>query len=108
MSFQERAQEYGKTIDEKVKEINVTYAEDEKRRTEALFECNREFNQYIGREIDGVIGDGTCLKVFDSTEPDFLSVVDFLEQLLPIAQKYANERAAKMNKYSAKRIGNSK
>ena len=56
--------------------------------------------------IDNLLGAGTCQKVFPDMIPDLYMMADFLEQLIPLIQKFVDERNKKINtKYSPNRNG---
>lgn len=67
---------------------------------------NLEIHQYFKKEIDRIFGAETCRKVFGEIVPGIELYADFFNQLTPYFEKYAKERAAKVQKYSAKRNGN--
>lgn len=58
-------------------------------------------------ELDKMFGESCCKKVFPGVEaPGFEYISDFLEQIVPLLQKYAEERNANINlKYSRSRKG---
>lgn len=52
----------------------------------------------ICSEIDKLFGEGCCRKVFYSIEiPSVELIGDFFDQIVPLIQKYANERNQKIN-----------
>ena len=61
----------------------------------------------ICAELDKLFGEGCCRKVFkDVQSPDIILIWEFLEQLMPILQKYAMERNERINfKYNKNRRG---
>ena len=48
--------------------------------------------QDITAEIDNIFGEDCCEKVFDTTAPSPYAVADFFDQMLPIFDRYTNER----------------
>lgn len=74
---------------------------------EILHEINAVPEQAAAR-IDGLFGAGSCMKIFGTTTPDILLVLDFLNQLLPIFEDAMADRAKQRtaeikNKYNIKR-----
>lgn len=67
---------------------------------------NLEIHQELKERIDGVFHDEACRKVFGDIVPPVDAYAEFFEQLTPYIQKYSQERARKMGKYSAARTGN--
>lgn len=62
----------------------------------------------IMRDIDQVFGEQTCKKVFGDITPNPILITDFFDQIIPIAQKYANGRNKELlEKYSRERNGSS-
>ena len=62
--------------------------------------------QDITAEIDNIFGEDCCEKVFDTTAPSPYAVADFFDQMLPIFDRYTNERQKRIaNKYSRERQG---
>lgn len=62
--------------------------------------------QDIAAEIDSLFGEDCCYKVFDTTAPSPYAVTDFFDQLLPIFDKYTNDRHKRIaQKYSRERQG---
>ncbi len=60
----------------------------------------------MAAEVDKLFGEDTCKKVFGDIAPGFDLFLDFFEQLTPYLQEFSRERAQRMSKYSADRIGN--
>lgn len=69
-------------------------------------EISEEMHRYIMTEIDTCFGPETCRKVFGNIVPGIDMVEDFFNQLLPFFEAGAEERKARMAKYSADRTGN--
>ena len=62
----------------------------------------------IMADIDRVFGEGTCHKVFGAITPNPILITDFFDQIIPIAQKYANGRSKELwEKYGRERNGGS-
>lgn len=60
----------------------------------------------IMADIDRVFGEKTCQKVFGEITPSPILITDFFDQIIPIAQKYANGRNKELwEKYSRERNG---
>ncbi len=59
--------------------------------------------------IDGIFGAGCCRKVFGDIVPNPYLIAEFFEQMIPIIEKYMQERKKKINeKYSRQRKGGRK
>ena len=59
-------------------------------------------------DIDRVFGDQTCQKVFGDITPSPILLTDFFDQIIPIAQRYANGRTKELwEKYGRERNGGS-
>lgn len=55
-------------------------------------------------EFDRLFGDGCCQKVFGSMVPSPYVIADFFDQLIPIINKYAGDRKARLaEKYGPNR-----
>lgn len=88
------------------------FAESVKNTTEAeaadkLAEAEREMNIYFRDAVDEVFGKGTCRKVYGDILPSIEMHLEFFDALKPFFEEEAKRRRQKMNKYSAKRSGNS-
>lgn len=60
----------------------------------------------IMKEIDCLLGEGSCKKIFGDIVPDLFAITELFEQLLLLIQKYGNERKGQMqSKYNAARRG---
>lgn len=60
----------------------------------------------IMKDIDRVFGESTCQKVFGEITPNPILITDFFDQIIPIAQRYANGRNKELwEKYSRERNG---
>lgn len=61
------------------------------------------------KAIDECFGEDTCKKVFGKDVlPDAFSILDFLEQINPLVEKYVTEREHHINEKYAKRTGGKK
>ena len=88
------------------KEIDAQYqagSEDHIRAGAALY---RNLHEDIAGEIDGFFGPDTCKKVFGDIVPGIEHYDDFFQQLMPYFKEFGEERAVRMSKYSAARMGN--
>lgn len=113
-------------IDRKSKELSGKYPQKEtgdgqEEKAEGDPEINMEmFGDAIGlyseacretcMEIDNIFGDGCCSKVFPGVkEPGIDMIVEFFEQILPIMEKFMDEKKKNMvQKYGKKRRGGEK
>lgn len=60
----------------------------------------------IMEKIDELFGENTCNKVFGDIVPSYFILSEFFEQLIPITEKYADERNKKISeKYNRNRKG---
>lgn len=60
-------------------------------------------------ELDNLFGEGCCRKVFGNIVPTPYIMADFFDQMIPILNKYTNERQSKIaEKYSRSRRRGSK
>lgn len=73
----------------------------------AIAEVEREMNIYFRDAVDEVFGAGTCRKVYGDILPSVEMHLEFFDALRPYFEEEAARRREKMNKYSAKRSGNS-
>ena len=55
--------------------------------------------------IDKVFGEGTCRKVYGDILPSVEMHMQFFDALRPYFEEEAKRRQEKMNKYSARRMG---
>lgn len=80
-------------------------SENEMHRREA--DIIRDVGLYFKGKMDSIFGEGACRKVFGDIVPGIDLYQDFFAQVTPYFEKFAKERAKKMNKiYSASRSGN--
>lgn len=57
-------------------------------------------------QLDNLFGEGCCQKVFGNIVPTPYIMADFFDQMVPILNKYANDRQTKIaEKYSKNRRG---
>lgn len=57
-------------------------------------------------QLDNLFGEGCCKKVFGDIVPTPYIMADFFDQIVPILNKYANDRQAKIaEKYNKNRKG---
>lgn len=75
--------------------------------TEELVEAERDLNIYFRDAVDEVFGKGTCRKVYGDILPSFEMHLQFFDALRPYFEEESKRRQEKMNKYSAKRSGDS-
>lgn len=75
--------------------------------TEELVNAERELNTYFRDAVDEVFGEGTCRKVYGDILPSLEMHMQFFGALRPYFEEEAKRRQEKMNKYSAKRSGDS-
>lgn len=74
----------------------------EREQLQYMIEKTREIMQ----DIDSLFGENACKKVFGDIVPNPSLLVDFFEQLNPIAKQYVNERQKKLDeKYNNDRKG---
>lgn len=88
---------------EKIEAQHEKGSEGYMRATAALW---RNVHEDIMAEVDGFFGAGTCKKVFGDIVPGIELYDDFFTQLMPYFEQAGKERAQRMSKYSAARMGN--
>lgn len=94
-------------IDSVANEMNTPEMEEksEREQLDSVIEKTKE----IMKDIDGMFGDNACKKVFGDIIPSPYLIADFLDQLVPIANQYMDERQKKIaERYNRKRKGGSK
>ncbi len=69
--------------------------------------AERELNIYFRDAIDEVFGEGTCRKVYGDILPSLEMHLQFFDALRPYFEEELKRRQQKMDKYSAKRRGDS-
>lgn len=104
--LKERFEALGDRAEDDMKRITQEYPEGSDSRMKAESEYNEKVHREIMSEVNAVLGDSACQKIFGDIVPSFEMYGDLFEQLMPYFQKYAKERADKMSKYSAMRTGN--
>lgn len=95
-------EKFTKGLAEKIKDMSDEDA------AAAFVEAERELNVYMRDAIDEVFGEGTCRKVYGDILPSVEMHMQFFDALRPYFEEEARRRQAKMNKYSARRMGNVK
>lgn len=88
---------------EKIEAQHEKGSEGYMRATAALW---RKVHEDIMAEVDKFFGAGTCKKVFGDIVPGVELYDDFFSQLMPYFEEAGKERAQRMSKYSAARMGN--
>lgn len=73
---------------------------------EELVEAEQQLNIYFRDAVDEVFGEGTCRKVYGDILPSIEMHMQFFDALRPYFKEEAKRRQARMNKYSARRMGN--
>ncbi len=63
---------------------------------------------FAERSIDDIFGKNTCFVVYGDTAPTLEMHIRFFYALLPYFQEEGKRRRARMNKYSARRMGDVK
>ncbi len=87
-SFLDWAEKEKAALEVKLK--SRTEADDE---AENIIDMQTELSRDICEELDKLLGEGCCRKVFMGVQnPDIVLVLDFLGQLMPIMRKFAQER----------------
>lgn len=99
--FEKDRAEFSRELSEKLK--GKTAAES----TEELVEAERGLNMYFRDAIDEVFGEGTCRKLYGDILPSIEMHLQFFDALRPYFEEEAQRRQQKMNRYSAKRRGDS-
>lgn len=70
--------------------------------TEQLLKLE-ELSRESMKDIDTLLGEGTCGKVFGNMVPDGYAIISFFEQLTPYVKKFGNERTQSIqSKYAPK------
>lgn len=73
--------------------------------SDELVDAERELNIYMRDAIDKVFGEGTCRKVYGDILPSVEMHLQFFDALRPFFDEELKRRQEKMNKYSARRMG---
>lgn len=87
-------------------EIDAKYQAGSEEHTRAAAALYCKLHEDIMGEVDKFFGPGTCKKVFGDIVPGIELYDDFFRQLMPYFEQFGKERAQKMSKYSAARMGN--
>lgn len=69
--------------------------------------AERDLNIYFRDAVDEVFGEGTCRKVYGDILPSLEIHMQFFDALRPFFEEELKRRRQKMDKYSAKRRGDS-
>lgn len=97
--FEADRTKFTKELAEKIKDKS------DEETVDAFVEAERELNIYMRDAIDKVFGEGTCRKVYGDILPSVEMHMQFFDALRPYFEEEAKRRQAKMNKYSARRMG---
>lgn len=98
--FEKDRAEFAAKLAEKLKDGSPEENNDE------LINAERELNIYLRDAVDEVFGAGTCRKVYGDILPSVEMHLQFFEALRPYFEEEGKRRQQKMNKYSARRMGN--
>lgn len=93
----------------RAKELDSVATENEQddfKKLKAMAEYNEKIHRDLMTEVDEAFADEVCRKVFGNIVPSMDMFAEFFEQLSPYVQKFGQERATKMSKYSPNRTGN--
>ena len=102
--FMQKLYDFSIYVSERARELSETQTEDIKQ----AIELDIEFHTWLKEQFDELFGDKSYEKVFGKdivVGSEF--VLEFLDNILPVIQKYTDKRVAKFNKYSADRVGSS-
>ncbi len=99
--FEKDRAEFSRELAEKLKGKTAEESAEE------LVEAERRLNIYFRDAIDEVFGEGTCRKVYGDILPSIEMHLQFFDALRPYFEEEAQRRQQKMNRYSAKRRGDS-
>ena len=97
--FETDRAKFTKELAEKIKDKSDAETAD------VFVEAERELNIYMRDAIDKVFGEGTCRKVYGDILPSVEMHMQFFDALRPYFEEEAKRRQEKMNKYSARRMG---
>ena len=91
-------------LDKISKEANAPELESKSEREQLQYLMEK--TKIIMADIDGLFGKDACKKVFGDIIPSPYLIADFFDQMIPIAEKYMDERQRKISqKYSNRRKG---
>lgn len=102
----DRVQEQANAATSEAEEIDDRYEKGSEEHMRASAALWRKIHENIMDEIDSLFGVGTCKKVFGDIVPGIELYDDFFTQLIPYFNEAGQERARRMSKYSASRVGN--
>ncbi|NCE65403.1 hypothetical protein D1159_12650 [Pseudoflavonifractor sp. 524-17] len=102
----DKIQEFAKEADPQEKEIRAQHEAGSESLNRALFALYKDVHLRISAEVDHLFGPDTCKKVFGDIVPGIELFDDFFTQLMPYFEEFSKERAQRMSKYSADRMGN--
>lgn len=97
--FKDDRVRFTKELAEKIKDMS------DEETADAFVAAERELNIYMRDAIDKVFGEGTCRKVYGDILPSVEMHMQFFDALRPYFEEEAKRRQEKMNKYSARRMG---
>lgn len=97
--FESDRAKFTKELAEKIKDMS------DEETADAFVAAERELNIYMRDAIDKVFGEGTCRKVYGDILPSVEMHMQFFDALRPYFEEEAKRRQEKMNKYSARRMG---
>lgn len=107
-TFVEKFYNLVETVDRLSKEMNTVELDLEDIESGKQYvDTVRDKTDQIVKEIDSLFGQDACEKVFgQGVSPTGYAIADFFDQLVPIFEKYANERQKKIaNRYTRRRKG---
>lgn len=102
----EHIEQMAKDIEIREAEIRGKYEDDKDGFNRAAIALYCEFHESIMNDVDALFGENTCKKVFGDIVPGIELFEEFFTQLTPYFEEYANDRAARLSRYSANRTGN--
>ena len=102
--FMQKLYDFSMNVSERARELSETQTDNIKQ----AIELDIEFHTWLKEQFDELFGDKSYEKTFGKdivVGSEF--VLEFLDNILPVIQKYTDKRVAKFNKYSADRVGSS-
>lgn len=100
-SFPERVINFSKKAEEKYSELVEKEIELKNSGIEEVSKMRCQIFTEIGVYFDELFGVGSCLKVFGNIAPCQDIMITFMEQIVPLVERYANERQTEIEvKYS--------
>ena len=102
--FMQKLYDFSMNVSERARELSETQTEDIKQ----AIELDIEFHTWLKEPFDE-LSDEKSYETGFGKDIDVGSefVLEFLDNILPVIQKYTDKRVAKFNKYSADRVGSS-